>query len=80
MKISSYQTKDYLNGKILDFTGASKTGILKRKDINLMSDTFRLNSDDTDKFKSISLKRQKHIENLNSVESELYLRRHKAGY
>ena len=49
MKISRYQTKDYLNGKILDFTGASKTGVLKGKDINQMSDTSRLSSDDTDK-------------------------------
>jgi len=48
MKISRYQTKDYLNGKILDFTGASKTGVLKGKDINQMSDTFRPDSDDTD--------------------------------
>ena len=48
MTISRYQTKDYLNEKILDFTGASKTGVLKGKDIHQMSDTFRSDSDNTD--------------------------------
>jgi len=49
MHISRYKTKDYLNEKILDFTGASKPGVLKEQDINQMSDTFRPGSDDTNK-------------------------------
>jgi len=49
MKISRYQTKDYLNEKILDLAGTSKHEISSQKDINQISDTSMLASNDTDK-------------------------------
>ena len=48
MKISRYQTKDYLNVKIIDFTGTSKTDVFKEKKINQMPDTFIPDSEDKD--------------------------------
>jgi PAS domain S-box-containing protein len=49
MDISRYQTKDYLNGRIYDLAGTSKTEILNQRDINQISDTSIPGSNDTDK-------------------------------